>query len=85
MIKLIDINDVPIRNIKQIEIIRDIEYFLASDFLAAEVTVPNGRSPASVCIAYRNAIKKNNYNMSVSSKMEHVYLIKKELGRETDA
>lgn len=79
MIEQINVNDIPKRNIKYLDIIRDIETFLSENIEAAEVKFPEGRKSASVYAAYRKQIVNKNYSVKVIQRAGRVFLLRNDV------
>lgn len=79
MIEKININDIPGRNIRYLEVVKDIEDFLAMDTNAVEVKFPAGRNVSSVVASYKKQINLNNYQARVIQRRGRVFLIRKDV------
>lgn len=79
MIESINVNDIPTRNIRYLEVQRDIEDFLANNCEAAEVKFTETRKSASVYASYRKQIVLNNYAAKVIQRNGRVFLIRKDI------
>lgn len=79
MIEQINANDIPKRNIKYLDIIRDIETFLSDNIEAAEVKFPEGRKSASVYATYRKQIVNKNYTVKVIQRAGRVFLLRNDV------
>lgn len=76
MISAIEIEKIPGRNMKYLEINNDIDEFLSSGATAAEVKFPPDRKPSTVCASYKNAVSKNRYMVKVIQRNNRVFLIR---------
>lgn len=76
MITLIDIKDIPDRNLKWFEITQDIERFLESDSAAAEIKIPEGRNAQVVSNFYRTVAGRNNFRVKIVKRKERVFLVR---------
>lgn len=85
MLKPIDINKIPNRTARKSPngtIMKEIEQFLKSAGLAAEVIVPRGRSANSICASYRNAIRAKSYPVNCIRRKDRVFLIAEKEAKE---
>lgn len=79
MIELINVNDIPGRNIRYLEIMKDIDEFVMSKGDAAEVKFPEGRNVSAVVASYKKAIKNSNYAVRVIQRKGRVFLLRKDV------
>lgn len=79
MIEQINVNDIPKRNIRYLDIVRDIEEFLSMNCDAAEIKFPKGRRSASIYSSYRKQIVNGNYSAKVVQRSDRVFLLRKDV------
>lgn len=79
MIEAIKLNDIPGRNIRYLDIVKDIEEFLASNNDAVEIKFPPERRATSVYSVYYTQIKRCNYQVRCIQRNGRVFLIRKDV------